>query len=95
MALPTIVLGGGGHAKVLVDALRLNRARLEGFTTRGRGNDASAGLGLRWLGEDDAIAAFSPDQVTLANGIGSTRRTTARREIYERFDSAGRLGTHD
>ena len=37
MSLPVIVLGAGGHAKVLIDALRLAKAQIAGIV------DADAG----------------------------------------------------
>jgi sugar O-acyltransferase (sialic acid O-acetyltransferase NeuD family) len=81
--LPVIVVGGGGHAKVLVSALLLQNRSIFGFV------DPKPSLppllGIVHLGDDDLIFLHSPIQVRLVNGVGSTGSTVLRRAIYERF----------
>ena len=81
--LPLIVIGGGGHAKVLVSALLLLGRKVLGFV------DVNASvpdlLGLRNLGNDDAVSAYPPENVRLVNGVGSIHSTLQRRKIYLRF----------
>lgn len=83
MHLPAIVLGGSGHAKVLVSTLLLQRRRVLGFV------DVNAALpsllGIMHLGGDETVFLHPPEQVRLVNGIGSLGSTALRRAIYERF----------
>jgi sugar O-acyltransferase (sialic acid O-acetyltransferase NeuD family) len=78
-----IVVGGGGHAKVLVNALLLQRRTILGFVDL----DAAAApfMGISCLGNDDAISEFSPDNIQLVNGVGSVKFTRPRQVIYEKF----------
>lgn len=82
-----IILGGGGHAKVLLSALRASHRPVLGFTDL----DASKTtlLGLARLGTDDAVASHPPDRVELVNGLGSVKTTELRRRIFDRFRALG------
>jgi len=67
---PVIVLGAGGHAKVVAEALIQSGHEILGFVTP----DLEPGtvlFGHSVLGDDDVITAFSPDNIMLANGIGA------------------------
>jgi len=81
--VPVIILGGGGHARVLADALQLAGRRVLGFTAPQRQPELAPGIG--WLGDDTAIEAHDPASVALVNGLGSTRAIEQRRRIYERL----------
>lgn len=89
MNLPLIVIGGGGHSKVLVDALSTLSADIIGFTVCNPENLDRKILGIRLLGNDDAILQYSPDSVRLVNGLGSVGTTGKRRGIYDYFKSLG------
>ena len=86
-ALPIIVLGAGGHAKVLIDALLLGRATVLGVVAPESGRQVIAGLPA--LGGDEVVASYGARAVRLVNGVGSVARPARRREIYERFKSQG------
>jgi len=81
--LPVIVVGGGGHAKVLVSTLLLQHRRLLGFV------DLKPALppllGIAHLGDDAAVFLHPPNQVRLVNGVGSIDSTVSRRAVYEKF----------
>jgi sugar O-acyltransferase (sialic acid O-acetyltransferase NeuD family) len=85
--LPLIVVGGGGHAKVLVSTLFLLRQKVLGFVDLNRSMPPL--FGIANLGDDDAVFAHSPDQVRLVNGVGSTSSTIQRQRIYEKFVKRG------
>jgi UDP-perosamine 4-acetyltransferase len=89
LSLPVIVIGGGGHAKVLADMLKLQGRELLGYT------DASArlasALGLRYLGTDDELRSYPPPGVQLVNGVGSIRSASNRRRIFESLKTKGYL----
>jgi sugar O-acyltransferase (sialic acid O-acetyltransferase NeuD family) len=84
-----LIIGAGGHAKVVIDALRLSGATLLGVLDRNGTGGAAALLGLAVLGNDDALERFDPREVLLANGIGSIGSGEARREIYLRLKGRG------
>jgi UDP-perosamine 4-acetyltransferase len=86
-SLPLIVIGGGGHAKVLVSALFLLHQKVLGFVDLNRSMPPL--LGIANLGDDDAVFAHPPEQVRLVNGVGSTSSTVQRQRIYEKFVKRG------
>jgi sugar O-acyltransferase (sialic acid O-acetyltransferase NeuD family) len=83
---PLVLLGAGGHAKVV-----LALARAAGWRVIGVCDPVLAREGTRrWrdvpvLGDDDALAVMGPDEIGLVNGIGQTPGATARRAAFERF----------
>lgn len=92
MKLPLIVVGAGGHAVVVADALLAAGERVLGFT------DANAALhgrtlcGLPVLGDDHALDAHTPQTLTLANGIGgvgSARGEPLRRRVQQHLAARG------
>jgi len=89
MSLPVLVIGAGGHGRVVADALRAAGRKVLGFL------DAAAELkgiqidGLSVLGDDNRLQDYSPASIRLANGIGSTVTTGARRRVYQRLVAAG------
>ena len=88
-ALPIIVLGAGGHAKVLVDALRLRHANIIGLVTPDTGSLSIYGLPM--LGTDHVVDSYPAPSVRLVNGIGSILQPVKRREVFERFKAKGYL----
>ena len=88
MAKPVIIIGAGGHAKVLLDCLRLQGVNvlgaLEKFPSLG---DEAAELPI--IGDDSAIHAYSCGAVELVNGIGSVGDTGLRTGIYNKFKNLG------
>ncbi|HUS13048.1 MAG TPA: hypothetical protein VMZ30_21430, partial [Pyrinomonadaceae bacterium] len=78
-----LVLGAGGHGKVVADILLLSGIKVLGFLDD---NDHSTGmvhLGLPVLGKIDEYARHAPDGLVL--GIGSNR---VRRMIVGRLGAA-------
>jgi len=87
MKKPVIVLGGGGHAKVLIDALRLSGVKVLGYTDRSK--EAGHALGVPFLGGDERVLDFSPKKVLLVNGVGSVESTKKRRDLFRSFKDKG------
>lgn len=81
-----IVLGGGGHARVVLDLLTVLGADVLGYTDP---SGASALGEVPCLGGDDALDAYAPDRVLLANGLGSVGEPAARAALYARFTAGG------
>ena len=85
---PVIIVGGGGHAKVVADVLQLQGYSVLGYTDI----DSEKGYlpsTIPFLGNDQAIFGHQPASIFLANGLGSVRSTAGRRQLYERFANAG------
>lgn len=89
MNKPVIILGGGGHAKVLVDTLLNASVEIKGIIDPNPQLANSLLLGVPVLGNDDIINDFSPEEILLVNGIGSVGMPFRRRELFERFKREG------
>ena len=87
--LPCIVIGGGGHARVLIAGLRrLNRTIL-GVTVADPPAAGKEVGGIAVLGTDDVLAQYDPKTIRLINGIGSVGDMTPRRVVFERLTNRG------
>lgn len=87
MTLPLIIIGAGGHAKVLVAALPLNSLR--GLTDADPEKCGRLILGAPVLGDDSVILTFGVTEVALINGLGSTGNAKFRVQIFDRFRALG------
>lgn len=85
--LPVIVLGGGGHARVLIEILELLNIEIIGVAVPDP--EAKQIHGYPVIGNDDAVFGFRPETVRLVNAIGSTRQPYARRQLFMRFKQSG------
>jgi sugar O-acyltransferase (sialic acid O-acetyltransferase NeuD family) len=85
--LPIIVLGGGGHARVLIDVLLLQRRDLLGYTDVVKAGKRN--VDLPHLGDDSAVLENDPENLTLVNGLGSIGPSTSRKKLYEHFLERG------
>ena len=84
---PVIILGGGGHAKVLVHALLGAHRQILGYTDPDETRPPI--LDVTRLGGDEVVLKYRPEEVRLANGVGSASSTTRREELYHRFSAKG------
>lgn len=69
MTKPVVVLGGGGHARVVIDALRCAGLAIAGVIDPKPEVAATLPEGVAWLGQDLALA--KPAEVRIAIGVGS------------------------
>ena len=83
-----IILGAGGHAKVVAEALIQSGKKVMGLVTPGE-EPGTAFLGLCVLGNDSVINTFSPDNVILANGIGALPRQNLRYQLADQLRKQG------
>lgn len=84
-----VIIGAGGHACVLMDALERLRAQIEGFVTNDEDETKYALGGVRRIGTDHDLLARTREDIALVNGVGSTGDTDPRRAVFERFRAAG------
>lgn len=86
-----IVIGAGGHARVVADALLCAGAKVLGFTDVDASLRGRMLLGLPVLGGDEVLAHHDRGAVTLVNGLGmiDARSATVRRRLQEVLTSRG------
>lgn len=89
-AKPILLLGGGGHARVLLDVLLCLRKRVLGVVAL-QPVQFNEILDLPYLGQDSAILRYSPDEVQLVNGVGavSVEGNRARKTLFLQFKEKG------
>ncbi len=76
------IIGGGGHASVLIDILsRYTHFSLIGYTD----NIESKVMPLPYLGKDSALRAYSNREIVLVNAIGSARQPVQRYKVFNKF----------
>lgn len=85
---PVIIIGAGGHAKVVWDCLRLQGIKVLGMLDKCPPLENEAPE-LPIIGDDSAISAYSCDAVELVNGIGSVGDTSLRTAIFYKFKNQG------
>src|SRR5579884_1054221 len=83
-ASPIIILGAGGHAKVLFEILRLQGRHVTGVTSAEKNAKETKFCGVPVLGGDEALKNFNPNDIELVNGVGAIANPDLRREIFER-----------
>lgn len=88
-ALPVILLGAGGHARVLIDALRCVGARILGCTCSEAVPPEGLPKGVAFLGDDEAVREHSSGAVYLVNALGTVASTARRSALYARFKAEG------
>ena len=85
-----VVIGGGGHARVLMDALLLSGITILGFTDLTPKEFSLHGKQVAYLGTDEEfLKRGNKKDIQLVNGIGSVGDSTTRRKIFYRFKEAG------
>lgn len=89
MNLPVLILGAGGHAKVLVDALLASSAVIAGIVDPDPKLSGANILGVPVLGGDDVVGQFPAAEIQLVNGLGSIGVPVKRQQLFERFKGMG------
>ncbi|MDQ2993337.1 MAG: acetyltransferase [Pseudomonadota bacterium] len=87
--LPVIVIGAGGHAKVLIDILHRNGVEIVGCTDTNYGLTGIRVMGEKILGDDEVILNYPPREVHLVNALGSIGKTNRRQRIFEKYEKLG------
>jgi len=82
---PFIILGGGGHARVLASTIRQLGRQILGYTDPS--SNASLAGDVKYLGVDETLQEYASDEVVLAVGLGSTRDTTHRGRLFDETHS--------
>lgn len=84
-----IIIGAGGHAAVVADALLASGQQVLGFLDNDVRRHGQCVCGRPVLGDDTTLACFDAARVRLANGIGGARGEGLRAAVQRRLEDAG------
>jgi UDP-perosamine 4-acetyltransferase len=88
-----VMLGSGGHARVLQQTLRDVGFELHGYVAPrdvdSRLAPTDEGVEVEWLGYDANLLEFDREAHLLVNGIGSAGSLHVRKAVFEKFSEAG------
>ena len=85
---PIILLGGGGHASVLIEILILTNSTILGIVDP----QLQKGIlinGIPVLGNDDIVLDYSKQEVRLVNGLGPKVKSSSREQLSNKFINLG------
>ena len=85
---PLFLLGGGGHGRVLIDALESCGHSIEGILDVGLQAGAEV-FGIPVVGGDEQLDRLDPGAVLLVNGVGASPDTHGRTSLHERCIARG------
>lgn len=86
--LPVIILGAGGHSKVVINALLAGKREIIGIADP----NCQIGdqvLGVKVIGDDAIVFGIAPSSVELVNGIGALPDSELRWTITATFREKG------
>jgi UDP-perosamine 4-acetyltransferase len=87
---PCILIGAGGHARVVKELAELCGANILGVCDpKFEGVDEQEWNGLQVLGGDTYLTETNPETVLLLNGIGMLPGNGVRESVYQRFTEMG------
>lgn len=86
---PLIMIGTGGHARVLIEALQLRGAQILGALDNDSARHGGEVLGVPILGSDAVLSQYAPGQVELVCGVGSVAPGPLREAIHRRWCEQG------
>ena len=91
MNLPIIIVGGGGHASVVADALLARGETVLGYTDADPHRHGHLICGLPVLGNDGVLEQYHKEQVSLANGLGDLGEETVpiRKHLQTKLEKQG------
>jgi sugar O-acyltransferase (sialic acid O-acetyltransferase NeuD family) len=84
-----VIIGAGGHARVLLDMLSLLKIPVAGMTDVAASLAGREIFGVRVLGDDEALQRFPCGTTRLVNGLGSVKTMDARRAAFARLRARG------
>ncbi len=83
MSRPVILLGAGGHTRVLLESLRSKGVEVLGYV----GPDVEfEAIDVDYLGGDDCVQTYSVDEIALVNGVGDI---DGRQQLFDAFKAQG------
>ena len=89
MSKPVIVLGGGGHASVIVEILRLNKVEIIGISDPALKKGEMIFKDIPVIDDYLILENYQTSKVSLVNGIGPSTKSIYRATINEKFTDLG------
>ncbi|OQS42502.1 NeuD/PglB/VioB family sugar acetyltransferase [Chromobacterium haemolyticum] len=90
MSVPSIiVVGAGGHAVAVADALLAQGRSVKGFIDPAISMKNRSFCGLPVLGGDEILEQYNSSEVMLVNGIGGVGSTQVRMRVQNRLQDLG------
>lgn len=89
MTKPVVVLGAGGHSKVIIEALRLCDASILGIADKGTKTTDDFFSNFTMLDDASLADNYKPDDIDLVIGVGSLPGYSLRAKLYKRFSDLG------
>lgn len=85
-----VLLGAGGHAKVLLSLMLTTGAPILGVCDPELARQRiDRWRGLTVIGGDEALSQYAPDSIALVNGVGQLPGSKARHRLFEHCRSKG------
>jgi sugar O-acyltransferase (sialic acid O-acetyltransferase NeuD family) len=89
MTRPILIIGAGGHGRVIADLARACHRGILGYLDEDRAIHGQRIQGIEVLGGDERLNECPPEQVVLANGIGSVTSVEPRQRVFTRLSAVG------
>lgn len=83
-----LILGAGGHASVVLDALLAGGICPMGIIEPEK-HPGETWEGIPVLGDDDFVLSMPPEAIVLVNGVGAVPGKTLRNELFRSFRAQG------
>lgn len=87
--IPLVLIGGGGHAAVLVDILLRQNRKIAAVISPEPIDGRSVLSGLKRFSQDEDVERFAIDEVKLVCGIGMMPNSGFRTKLINRFIDLG------
>lgn len=84
-----IIIGAGGHAKVLIDILKSQSVNIIGITDPDPNKVGKNVMGVPVIGDDAVIEIYDNNSIELVNGIGMIAHEKNRQRIFDSFKKRG------
>jgi sugar O-acyltransferase (sialic acid O-acetyltransferase NeuD family) len=84
-----VLLGAGGHAKVLLDTLTHAGVQVEGVVDPLLAKNDAYWRSLPVIGNDDDLLKMNPSEIVLVNGVGNLPGKSLRQKLFRTYKAAG------
>lgn len=90
MPFPVVILGAGGHAKVLLSLLRAIGAEIRGVCDPGlTASGVAVWREVAVLGGDEVLDGLDPTSIALVNGMGQVVGSNRRQSLFVALQARG------
>ncbi|EES1794492.1 acetyltransferase [Escherichia coli] len=86
---PLVIIGGGGHASVIVDILKRQKREIVAIISPDDITQRKVYSGINVFSNDNEIFRFQPKDIRLINGIGALPDSEVRYKVNLYFEKMG------